>query len=130
MDKKQGSFSKNLLSLKLQLDTLFEDIGGADVVTLLDSLSSLSSSERSVAINLMTKVCERLSTAENRSFTRSEAKMKELEDHLVDEIVRELQTNPSKLSLVHGGKIVQQKKRNTTPQVKLEKKEKKVSFFL
>jgi hypothetical protein len=129
MDKKPGHFSQNLLSLKLQLNTLFEDIGGSHVTDLLDALSSLSESERNVALKLMTKVCDRLSSNENRSFTRSEEKMKELEDHLVDEIVRELHANPSKLSLVHGGKEIIGKKRQSKPTLKIQKAEKKVLEF-
>ena len=131
MEKKPGRFSQNLLSLKLQLDTLFEDLGGEQVTGLLDSLGALTQSERSVAINLMKNVCERLATSENRTFTRSEAKMKELEDHLVDEIVRELQENPSKLSLVHGGKDEEnaKAKKKIATLEKPKKKESKILEF-
>jgi predicted secreted protein len=77
----------------------------------------------------MTKVCARLAAIENRGFTRSEEKMKELEDHLVDEIVRELHANPSKLSLVHGGKEIETKKRQSKSSTKTEKVGKKILEF-
>jgi hypothetical protein len=129
MDKKIGRFSQNLISLKLQIDTLFDDVGGSQVTELLDALSTLAESERAVALRLMTKVCARLAATENRGFTRSEEKMKELEDYLVDEIVRELHAHPSKLSLVHGGKEIETKKRQTKASSKTEKVEKKILEF-
>jgi hypothetical protein len=105
MSKKINLFSKNLLSLKVQLETIFEDVGGDELITLLDNLSVLSDSERGVALKMMTAVCKRLAQNETRRFTKDEKKMQELEDLLVNDITEELTAKFSgKLSLVHGGK--------------------------
>jgi hypothetical protein len=104
MSKKISLFSKNLLSLKIQLETLFEDVGGAETIDLLDSLSNLGENERAIALRMMTAICQKLAATPS-SLTTAEKKMKELEDLLVNDISQEIASKfGNKLSLVHGGK--------------------------
>ncbi len=44
--QKNGEFSTNLLSLSVQMDGLFQQVGGEQIVKLLDILGSLTRSER------------------------------------------------------------------------------------
>lgn len=111
-ENKTGRFSKNLLSLKVQLQSLLDEAGGEHVIALLDSLCSLNGTEQKVALKVLKRVVDRLSLREGRLFTRNEKQMKELEDFLFNDIVREIEDNnedsknqkTGKLSLVPGGK--------------------------
>ena len=106
-----GRFSKNLLSVKLQIQSLFEDVGGDNAIALLDSLCALTATEQKVALKVMKRVIDRLAQEEPRLLSPNEQRMQDLEDFIVSDIVRELSgetdstEKSSKLSLVPGGKL-------------------------
>lgn len=110
-----GLFQKNLLSLKLLLETLFDEVGGADVLELLDTLSTLSAEEKTIALKMMNRVCQRLGATGTRLFSKNEQRMKDLEDLIVRDITEELSEKISgKLCLVQGGKVPSSNSKNKT----------------
>lgn len=109
MSSEKGNFSKNLMSLQLQIQTLFEDAGGEGAVEFLDSLSKLSATEQKVALQFFGRIVERIAKGDMRYFTDSELALKELEDSLFLDILGAMQeaSKPSKsrkLAVVDGGK--------------------------
>lgn len=114
---KSGAFSTGLMSLQVQLKGLLEGAGGDNAVELLDTLSTLSSSEQKIALEIFTRVLDRVGAQDERFLSESDKEMKELEDLLFDDIMHamadaagnESQPIPAaatkkKLSVVDGGK--------------------------
>lgn len=109
MSNDGGTFSQNLLSLHLQLRTLFDEAGGDSTVGFLDSLAHLSASEQKIALQAFRKVLERVAQGEIRFSTDSEKEAKKMEDSLYADIINAMQeaahpTRSGKLEVVIGGK--------------------------
>jgi hypothetical protein len=114
--KREGMVTRNLLSLELQLKTLFEDCGGQDSLQLLDALSKLSKREQEVALKMFAAVCEKVARSEQRVISKEEESLKNFEDDLFESIVAEIQALPIRmkksvtdLRVVDGGKTSSQK---------------------
>lgn len=109
-----GDFTKNLLSLQLQLKTLLEGVGGEDTAALLDSLAQLSKSERAIAIPLLARVIRRIAAGEKRLMSDEDQELKNFEDSLFDSVLEAfgntaneadlIKEKEHKLAVVPGGK--------------------------
>ena len=61
-----GDFTKSLLSLQLQLQTLLEGVGGEETAGLLDGLAQLSEAERSLVIPRLTRTIQEIAKSDKR----------------------------------------------------------------
>ena len=86
-----GDFSKNLLSLQLQLTTLLEGVGGNETAGLLDTLAKLNDSERSVIVPLLTRVIDQLIQSGTRMHSEEDLKMQDFENSLFDSVLAAMQ---------------------------------------
>lgn len=82
-----GEFTKSLLSLQLQLQTLLEGVGGEGTATLLDGLAKLSETERAVLIPVISQVIGRIANGEQRLTSDQDQRMKEFEDSLFESVL-------------------------------------------
>jgi hypothetical protein len=78
----RNHFSNSLQSLRLQMQTLLEGVGGSQTLHALDTLSNLSSVEQKIALGvfqrLLDKVLEgelRVESAEDQAFADFEEKL-------------------------------------------------------
>ena len=85
-----GSFTRNLLSLQLQLQTLLEGVGGEGTASLLDGLSQLSETERKRVIPLLSRVVSRVIKGDKRVASSEDKDLQNFEDSLFDSIVAAL----------------------------------------
>ena len=109
-----GDFSKNLLSLQLQLQTLLEGVGGKNTSSLMDTLSKLSGTERDIIVPMLTRILDKLISENERVTSMQDAELKDFENALYESVLaavndagRARTQNPSgkkKLELVSGGK--------------------------
>jgi hypothetical protein len=109
-----GEFTKSLLSLQLQLQTLLEGVGGEGTASLLDGIAKLSETERSVVIPVISQVINRLVTSEQRLASEEDKRLKEFEDSLFESVMSAISTenegkpansdNSKKLAIVPGGR--------------------------
>lgn len=109
-----GNFTRNLLSLQLQLQTLLEGVGGEGTASLLDGLSQLSDAERKRIIPLLSRVVTRVVKGEKRLASAEDKELQNFEDSLFDSIMAALgqssnddlveSTSERKLEMVPGGK--------------------------
>jgi hypothetical protein len=109
-----GNFTRNLLSLQLQLQTLLEGVGGEGTASLLDRLAQLNDSERKRIIPLLSRVVGRILQGDKRMVSAEDKELQEFEDSLFDSIMSALgqsanddrvEANPErKLEIVPGGK--------------------------
>lgn len=113
-----GYFSRNLLSLQIQLQTLLDGAGGSKALELLDSLSSCNESERDIVLSLFGRALKRLQEANIRFSSLRDEQLEEFENVLYEELVegmtiyseggRELSPqNVRSLSVLAGGKSKQ-----------------------
>lgn len=117
-----GDFTRNLVSLRLQLNTLLEDVGGDEAAGLMDALTKLTPSEKKVLIPSLTNVVNKLVENENRLASKNDVELKEFEESLYESVMDAVQTEANKadfaeskkLSVVDGGKVTVTKK-NTRP---------------
>jgi hypothetical protein len=110
-----GEFSKSLLGLQLQLQTLLEGVGGDATSGLLDSLAQLSETERRLLVPILTSVVRRVAAETPRTLSDEERSLKEFENSLYDSVlgaiggqVRNATTQDpdgrKRLAVVDGGK--------------------------
>jgi len=107
MDKLDGGFGNGFLSLQLQLNTLFEEVGGERAIGLLDALGRLSSAEQKLLIPLLTKVVIRIASGEIRFFSQEDKEHKVFEEKLFQEILDDLK----KAALKESGSLPDNTKR-------------------
>ncbi|MCI5064798.1 hypothetical protein MRY87_03630 [bacterium] len=105
-----GEFTQNLFALQLQLDTLLEGVGGADMGQLLDTLAECSPSERRISLRLFQRALERFQHSGVRLETMEDNQQKDFEDALYEELldgITALQTTKRRglLAVVDGGKL-------------------------
>ncbi len=111
-----GDFTRNLLSLQLQFQTLLEGVGGETTASLLDGLAQLSESERQKVVPSLSHVILRIAKGDKRLISASDQELQEFEDSLFDSIMSALghsanddavdkgQTNTAPLQVLPGGK--------------------------
>ncbi len=115
-----GEFTKSLLSLQLQLQTLLEGVGGEGTASLLDGLAKLSETERAVVIPVISQVIGRIVNGEQRLASEEDKRLKDFEDSLFESVLaamgsaqhkdtpanvdEERTENAKKLAVVSGGK--------------------------
>jgi hypothetical protein len=114
-----GEFTKSLLSLQLQLQTLLEGVGGEGTASVLDGLAKLSETERAVVIPVIAQVIGRIVSGEQRLASEEDQRMKEFEDSLFESVLAAMGNvdkesaansdstkpgNSKKLAVVPGGK--------------------------
>jgi hypothetical protein len=115
--KRDGIVSDSLLSLQLQLQSVLEEAGGDEALTLLDRLAELSTSEQKSALALFQKVVEKMLSSEKRYLPAEEAELKNFEDGLYNDIVTAMEAaerhqvkkalsadSEPKLEVLDGGK--------------------------
>lgn len=105
-----GSFSKSLLSLQLQLDTLMEEAGGGRAIELLDALATLNPSEQRLATDIFTRAVKRIAAGPDRLVTNDDKVLKEFEDGLYADLLAALSGTPNEaprgklIEVIDGGK--------------------------
>jgi hypothetical protein len=109
-----GDFTKSLLSLQMQLQTLLEGVGGEETAGLLDGLAQLSEAERSLVIPRLTRTIREIAKSDKRLLSDKDREMKQFEDSLFDGVMEALKREPSekvpasepgpKLAVLSGGK--------------------------
>jgi hypothetical protein len=109
-----GNFTRNLLSLQLQLQTLLEGVGGEGTASLLDGLSQLSETERKRIIPLLSRVVSRVLRGDKRLSSTEDKELQNFEDALFDSIMSALGQSSNddtvtpeserKLEVVPGGR--------------------------
>lgn len=82
-----GEFTRNLLSLQLQLQTLLEGVGGEGTASLLDGLAQLSDSERKRIIPLLSRVVSNIVKGDKRLISAEDKELKDFEDSLFESIM-------------------------------------------
>jgi hypothetical protein len=112
MKKSQGGeFSKSLLSLQLQMQTLLENAGGDQAANLLDELSEFHPSERAKLLPALGRVLRKLAQSQARFPTDGDLALKSFEDQLFGELFSALTSEkPSRLAVLDGGKKVNTRK--------------------
>lgn len=109
-----GDFTKSLLSLQMQLQTLLEGVGGEETAGLLDGLAQLSEAERALVIPRLTRTIKEIVKSDKRLMSDRDREMKDFEDSLFDGVMEALKHEPGvkplhaetgpKLAVVPGGK--------------------------
>ena len=108
-----GDFTKSLLSLQLQLQTLLEGVGGDETAGLLDVLAKLNDSERAVIIPILTRVINRLMESGSRIQSQEDLQMQDFENSLYESVLSAMgdsspegaaDSGQKKLAVVKGGK--------------------------
>ncbi|MFM1848449.1 MAG: hypothetical protein RL417_1923 [Pseudomonadota bacterium] len=133
--KSSGSFSKNFLSLQLQLETLLEDVGGDRAVEVLDSLSQLSGSEQKLVLGVFDRVIKRIAAGSERLVSNDDRRMKEFEDSLYSDIVSAIESSSGEaprgrlIEVLDGGKTPKQADRTPISLDDARKARKARSFF-
>lgn len=112
---KGGDFTRNFLSLQLQLQTLMEGVGGEGTASLLDSLAQLGDLERRRIVPLLSRVVARIAQSDKRIFSDEDRSMHQFEEALYDSLVSSLgftanddevpSSGSRKLEVVPGGKL-------------------------
>ena len=108
------NFSKELLCLKLQFETLFENVGGEDCINLLNKISKLSIKEREILLKQFNNIVQKLLTNTTRKKSLQDVANEKFENDLYDGIeeefnnirVNSLETPlaQSRFKVVNGGK--------------------------
>ncbi len=133
--KSSGAFSKNFLSLQLQLETLLEDVGGERAVEMLDSLAQLSGSEQKVVLAAFDRVIKRIAAGSDRLISNDDKRMKEFEEGLYSDIVAAIQSATGEaprgklIEVLDGGKTPKQADRTPINLEEARKARKARSFF-
>ncbi|MEX0598291.1 MAG: hypothetical protein WD512_17520, partial [Candidatus Paceibacterota bacterium] len=78
-----GEFSLTLKTLRLQLATLMENVGGRDAQILLDQLAELEPDQRQILLNLFMRVVTKLKAEDLVTLAASS----EFEDQLTEGIL-------------------------------------------
>lgn len=113
--KCNDNFSKELMCLKLQLETLFENVGGEDCIDFLNLISNLTISEREILLKQFCLVVKKLLTNTERKKSLQDIANDKFENELYDSIEEEfnnismnsfpnIQATSSRFKVVNGGK--------------------------
>lgn len=115
MDWSQGGdFSKSLLSLQLQLNTILEGVGGEEAATLMDTMGKLTNKEREIILPLVNRVIQRLLQENERLSSLEDAELKDFENALYESVLAAMNDSQDpkkkvtdakhKFAIVNGGK--------------------------
>lgn len=99
-----GDFTKNLLSLQLQLTTLLEGVGGNETAGLLDTLAKLNDSERAVIVPILTRVISRLIESGTRIQSEEDLQMQDFENSLFESVLSAMQGESANVDAVGNNK--------------------------
>ncbi len=109
-----GEFTRNLLSLQLQMQTLLEGVGGEGTASLLDGLAQLSQSERERIVPLLSRVVMQIVKGDKRLISAEDKELQDFENNLLQSIMTSLgasanddKVNPEfekPLEVLSGGK--------------------------
>jgi len=99
-----GDFTKNLLSLQLQLTTLLEGVGGNETAGLLDTLAKLNDSERSVIVPILTRVISRLIESGTRIQSEADLQMQDFENSLFESVLSAMQGETANVDALSDNK--------------------------
>lgn len=116
MDNNDAAFSASLLSLQLQLRTLFEDAGGDHAMELLDSLCKLNRVEQVKVLQSFSAVIGKILSGSVRLASAEDQHLKEFEDNLYKQLLEAFEapsapTEPPKLEVIPGGKNITAERR-------------------
>lgn len=102
----KGYFSKNLLSLKLQLETVLAEAGGEGATELLDGLSLLTDAERTMLLRGFNHVVQDVITGNRIIPVESGSNaLERFEEELYTELLDVMrEAGGRKLAVVKGGK--------------------------
>lgn len=115
MKHQKGYFSKNFLSLRLQLDTLLMDAGADQAIELLDTMTLLAPEERALLLGSFNRVAQTVLTGERIIPLEQNRALQSFENGLYLELLEAMQEaggnskKNQRLSVVPGGKKVQQR---------------------
>ena len=102
---KGGKISSSLLSLQLQLKTILEEAGGEHALTFLDLLADLNRSEQALVLRSFSRTLRRVMLGEVRLSTMEDARRKEFEDGLYNQIVEAFE-NENKTETTGGLRVL------------------------
>ena len=110
-NRPDGIFSRGLLSLRLQMESLLDISGGADAADFLDNLSTLTPSEQKLALKLFSSTIEQIKAGNQRLSSMQDQELKDLEDGLFNDILSSMReaANASppqrqRIQVLDGGK--------------------------
>ncbi len=107
MEKKfSGTFSLGLASVQLQLQELFQDVGGDRAIQLLDLLSHLSSDQHPHILDVFHAVLRRLQENEQQAQRTDDAAVNDFADSIYREILKNMHEAvvAPKFAVLDGGK--------------------------
>ena len=107
MDKKfSGTFSLGLSSLQLQLQELFQDVGGSKTIQLLDALSQLPAEKHPLILEIFCAVLNRLQAEEQQACNTDEKAVNDFADSIYGEIMKSMHEAAvaPKFAVLDGGK--------------------------
>lgn len=116
-NKSDAAFSASLLSLQLQLRTLFEDAGGDHVMELLDSLCKLNRAEQVKVLQSFSSVIGKILAGTVRLSSLEDKHLKDFEDNLYKQLLDAFDHQPAplpeqpKLEVIPGGKNITAERR-------------------
>ncbi len=109
-----SDFTKDLLCLKLQFETLFENAGGEECINLLNLISKLSGAEREIILKQFSNITKNLLKNRDRKKSLKDIEDEKFENELYDSIEDEFNniqikalTPPlpqSRFKVLNGGK--------------------------
>lgn len=115
MDWSQGGdFTKSLLSVQLQLNTILEGVGGEGAAALMDTMAKLTNKEREIILPLINRVIQRLTEENERLSSMEDAELKDFENALYESVLAAMNETHEpkknvtdakhKFAIVNGGK--------------------------
>lgn len=128
-------FSRNLLSLELQLKTLLAGAGGEQTTELLDGLSRLSGTEQKIALGVFQRVLRRVLDGEKRVASADDKALREFEDSLFEDIESGITLETARLEknlrllVLQGGRKKASQTANKPVQVDFEARRRKMTLY-
>ena len=108
------NFSKELLCLRLQFETLFENVGGEDCIDLLNKISKLSIKEKEILLKQFNNIVQKLLSNTKRKKSFEDVANEQFENELYNSIEEEFNNirvnsfdaprTQSRFKVVNGGK--------------------------
>lgn len=96
-----GPFSLSWKGILLHMQTLFQEAGGPEAITLLDTVSTIPASQRELFLKAANKIAK--SVADNATLNAQESSQEEIIERLCNEIISQSKNPSPKLSVISGG---------------------------
>lgn len=106
-----GPFSLSWKGILLHMQTLFQEAGGPDAITLLDTVSTIPASQRELFLKAANKIAK--SVADNATLNSEEATQEAMIERLCNEIITQSKNPSPKLSVISGGGKTSPKKNDS-----------------